>query len=151
MHPKYTQPCSSLSLDAMLCCISKFRLTPRLGETFFQVLNRSGLSPADVTLTLLRHNLVTDAENFSGCPLRLLPPAMPPRLPLPVVLDPPSPLAFIKVICVKPKVYAVARHYVTPRLDKVRVGLSVEQLLKRGITKRDIREWKRDGVLELSA
>lgn len=107
----------------------------------------AGADQADVVLALLQIGELRLVSSLVGRPVRLCPPAVPPRVPLPV----PS-------RALGPDDRVVARVDRNPRLPTtpayqryraLRPGLTVRQVLTRGATRRDLRELVRSGHLEI--
>jgi hypothetical protein len=122
------------------------------GTTITATINDHNLGQADLVLALLRGppTLHAAAEALVGRPIVRLPPVMP--KPLPKLPPPPeTPLADRrKVLAVAPN----PRLPTTPafhRYREVRVGRTVAQLLRRGVTRKDVREAVRNGWVRLSA
>jgi hypothetical protein len=111
-------------------------------EAVTEYLRAHGLaapSRADVVLALLRVNTqqsLAAAEGIVGRPVTRCPPAIPLWPPKPVVRAPRA-----------PRVKAVGRNPCLPtsgafqRYRTVRVGMTRDQLLARGVTHRDLRKW----------
>jgi hypothetical protein len=102
----------------------------------------------DVVLALLRINSrdsLEAAEKLTGRPITRCPPQLPPWPPVPV--RPPQGVA---------RVIKIARNPCLPttpafqRYRLVKLGLTREQLLVRGVTARDLRVWMRAGHLEFT-
>lgn len=98
----------------------------------------------DVILALLRLGHRKAAEQLLGKPVTVCPPWVPPRSPAPVAK------------LQGPRVRRVGRNPCLPTTDafqrfrQIRVGMTQDQLESRGITKRDIRLWRRAGHLEIA-
>jgi hypothetical protein len=109
----------------------------------------SNLLTVDLVLVLLRAGLVADAEVVAGCPIQYGPS---PRLrPLPLAPSPPS--------RPDPDARRITQVVPNPRLPTtpswgrfrcLRPGMTVAQALRRGVTRRDLREAVRRRWVELS-
>lgn len=108
---------------------------------YLRVLGLEEPSRADLVLALLRVNTpqsLAAAEGIVGRPVTRCPPSIPPWPPKPVAKAPRA-----------PTVRKVARNPCLPttpafqRYREVRVGMTRDQLLARGITHRDLRKWAR--------
>ena len=99
---------------------------------------------ASIGLALLRMHNREAAEEVLGVKIKMCPPAVPPRVPLPVRRER------------EPQVLWFATGNpcggtMRERYSKLRVGMTLSQLLTRGITKRDIRVWQQRGMLEMGS
>lgn len=101
----------------------------------------------DIVLALLRINTpesLARASKLAGIEITKCPPAVPPW--------PPKPVAARAVV----KVVRVGRNPCLPttgafqKFRMVRVGMTREQLKKRGLDNRDIRQWTNQGHIEWS-
>ena len=101
---------------------------------------------ADVALALLRMNTpdsLAEAERLLGIKIKRCPPAVPPWPPKP------APTSKVKkVLRVGPSPYA-AGSAPEARFKSVRVGMTVDQLHARGVSDRDVAQWRRQGLLEI--
>lgn len=111
-------------------------------RSLYSSLQARGLCQADVLFTLLpfRSEPVFEEaiQSILGRPIETCPPAVPPRVPAPVRARPRGP-DDRRVTRVGPN----PRLPTTPafqRYRKIRVGLSVAQLLSRGVTRKDMRQ-----------
>lgn len=117
---------------------------PRLREYFAaQGVDPEGVCQADVVLALLRLGDREAAERALGRPIERCPPAVPPWPPRPA---PRAPAAA--------QVSSVQLNPCIPTTDAWRryrlVGLNMteQQLLSRGVTRRDLTRWTRLGYIE---
>jgi hypothetical protein len=97
-----------------------------------------------IGLALLRMNYREAAEEALGVKIKVCPAAVPPRVPAPVRRERESRvLWFVSG--------EACGRTMQERFAKLRVGMTLSQLLTRGITKRDIRVWRQRGILEMSS
>jgi hypothetical protein len=116
-------------LARYFCITSKTNLKELEG-----LLQVRGLCQADAVLALLRGDYLDAAGRLTGHAVERLPPAMPPRLPAPVARAPEQ--ARVKSVRENPIRPTTPMH---ARYREFRIGRTVEQLLARGLTRRDIR------------
>lgn len=101
----------------------------------------------DVILALLRVGTAdarSAAEQIVGRPITTCPPAVPPRRPLPVARQ--SEVPRVRRVDRDPPVMASSAR---ERFGLIKVGMTVDQMLSRGVTRRDIRYWTKKGYLEV--
>ena len=125
----------------------KFSADPPELEAYFKEHGIAQPSRADVVLALLRINTpdsLRAAEVLAGVAIERCPPWAPPWPPKPVQRRP------------QPRVVRMRTdnpHYPSSELHArfrlVRLGMTVEQMMARGITKRDIRQWIKLSALEI--
>lgn len=99
------------------------------------------LTRTDIALALLRINTeasLAAAEALMGVRVKKLPPAIPPWPPKPVVSAKPAP----RVVQVNHS-RGFTQTEAAERFRWVKPGMTVEQLVQRGISRRDIRTWTR--------
>lgn len=104
---------------------------------------------ADLVLMLLRigtPEALRRAEKLAGVAITRCPPAVPPWPPKPVQRTPAAPRVTARV----PNNPLVRSSGAYQRFAQVKVGMTVEQLLSRGITRRDIRCWRARQYLEIA-
>jgi len=104
------------------------------------------LTRTDVALALLRINSVASlkaAEQLMGIRITKCPPCIPPWPPLPVKTR-----ATKKVLRVN--YTKTPRAPADRRFRLIKPNMTVEQLLKRGVTHRDIRRWSRTGRIVMT-
>lgn len=113
-------------------------------------------SSADVVLALLRINTAESLEVASeivGRPITVCPPAIPPWPPKPV--NESARKAQRDADKTSRVVTKVGRNPCLPttgafqRFHHVRVGMTEDQLLRRGLTRRDLRVWAKKGAIAL--
>lgn len=96
----------------------------------------------DVVLSLLNTNTpksLAKVEKIIGRPITYCPPAVPPWPPKPVI------------IVSKPKVRKVQPGTQCKKLDQVRIGWTLDQIIERlGVTRRDVKHWIKRRYLEVS-
>lgn len=109
-------------------------------------LRAEDLLPVDVVLMLLRIGSPEALEHvtkITGHPITHCPPAVPPWPPKPVAKTKRGP------ILVRVEANAYPRQTsMHDRFAKVRLGMTREQLLTRGVTARDIRYWQKNDRIE---
>jgi len=145
---KYRLAVLSMPVRAQLYLRDTFQLDRTL--SLYSALRARGLSQADVVFSLLRHNApwaVKAVETLIGRPITILPPAVPPRTPKPATIPP---RVGDRRIIVK-----VERNPRLPTTDsfqryrELRPGRTLEQCLRRGVTRKDLREAMRSGWVEV--
>lgn len=107
------------------------------------------ITRVDVALALLKLNTrsaIKSAEQILGVPIRQCPPAVPPWPPKAVVVREGKALRVTKVAHPNPCYPGRDTHR---RFALVRKGMTEEQLLAKGITRRDIADWTRRGYVEM--
>lgn len=150
MLPKYRLTIAALPYDVRAHLRSRFTLPG--DASLYSGLHAAGLGQADVVMELLRLGTPAAHEGIAllvGRPVTVLPPAVPPRIPLPV-----RPRAKEPDDRVVLSVGRNPRLPTTPSFQRYRLiqaGLSVAQLLKRGVTRRDLRELTSGGHIQLEA
>jgi hypothetical protein len=112
-------------------------------ELYFSHVGTSGpLSTIDFALALLRINTeesLRAAESITGLTIKVYPSGLPPW--------PPKEAAVQR----SPVLVRIERNPCLPTTDafqryrKLRIGMTAEQLVARGVTKRDLRLWARAG------
>lgn len=118
-------------------------LPPVAGRGLIRLLERGGFCQADLALALLHVQEYAACETLVGRPIVHCPPQTPPQplRPLPRTIKP-----IVAKVVQNPRLPTTDSWY---RFKLVRAGLSVDQLIARGVRKRDIREWVREGSVEL--
>lgn len=114
---------------------------------------RGGDAPVlrcDVILALLRLGRHSpqhraEVERLMGRPITTCPPAVPPWPPKPVARD--NRPRVVKRAMPNPCAPSSEAHR---KFNTIRVGMTVDQLAARGITRRDVRVWGQRGWLEIS-
>lgn len=104
------------------------------------------LCAADVVLALLRGDRLRSAELIVGKPVERLPPDT--RLrpePYPAPCYPNGATVRVSRVSRNPKLPTTAAFQ---RYRQIKVGMTEEQLVRRGVTRRDIRQAVRDGHVE---
>lgn len=100
-------------------------------------------SRADRVLALLRTNTpeaLAEAEAIVGRPIKVCPPGIPPWPPKPASAAPRE-----------PKVTRVQRGTSSKKLEQVKVGWTIPQVIDRlGVTRRDVKYWQSRGYLEVA-
>ena len=140
MLEQYRDAVESLSKEGVTAIRRDFNLPPR--RRIFNTCESFGLCQADLVLSLLRHELIDDVEQMIGHPIEVCPPD--PRL-RPARKPDAAVTARVVSMAVSPKLIGARAR----RWASVRLGLTVENLLSRGVTRRDIRSWRRRGFLVL--
>lgn len=124
-------------------------LGPR--DSLRSALVRHTYGPADVCLALLRCGLIAQAEAVAGVRLRRLPPdpRLRPSLARPTVAERGSnPDPVVTRVGPNPRLPTTDAYQ---RYRRIAVGMTVSQLLRRGVTRRDLRELSRAGHVELAS
>jgi hypothetical protein len=106
-------------------------------------------SRADTVLALLRigtPDALREAELIVGKPIHRCPPAIPPWPPKPIQRKLAEPRV-VRKADPNPCLPATDAHR---RFGKIKVGMTLHDLLERGLSRRDIRVWIKRGVLEVS-
>jgi hypothetical protein len=101
-------------------------------------------SRADTVLALLRINTpeaLRAAEVIVGRPISRCPPCIPPWPPKPVQR---APTPRVVRVGDNPHYPSSSPHH---RFSQVKVGMTLDQLARRGISRRDIREWVKAEVV----
>lgn len=149
MLEKYREKISAMCDEAVEAVSEGLRL-PADGETLYDALERQGCSQADVALVLLR-----DGRPQCRAALAVLVGREVQVVPPPEVWPRPYPRLPGETGPDARRVLRVERNPRLPttgafqRYKNIRVGLTVAQLLARGVTRRDIREVVAAGVVEL--
>ena len=133
-------------------------------QYIYDVLEASGRSQADVVLALIRDESQASlraAETLMGCPIKRCPTGLrnaPPEKSLYARAQwalgllgpeptPPSDLRRVVMLARNPRLPT------TPSFQRFRllkIGMTVAQFLSRGGSRRDVREWTREGSVVLS-
>lgn len=106
-----------------------------------------GPGRADTVLALLRigtREALSEAELIVGKPITRCPPAVPPWPPKPARSEEHRVVVRVERNPCLPTTDAFQR------FKKIRVGMTEPQVLRRGVTKRDIRRWSKSRAIELS-
>lgn len=145
MLERYRDIICALPPRVALLLTRQLQLPRAFGGRLYRVLEEGGYCQADIALALLHSREYAACEALVGRPIVHLPYSRPPepRRPLPRRQEALT-------------VVAVARNPRLPTTDAfqrfraIKVGLSVEQLLVRGVRTRDLREWTREGSVKLA-
>ena len=142
-HSRYQYACSQLSESARRILEQAFAL-PRRGSIFSRLIN-ANVSHADTTLTLLHANERAAVELLIGHPITICPPCLRQRfatIPRARVMRQvitfigPNPHLFQNCSAQNPDPIAL-------RYARLRIGMTIEQALNRGIFLADLRYWSR--------
>ena len=145
MHPSYMRAVLALSTEGRKVLERDFQL-PRKGGLFFRLVNAHA-DQASVVLSLLRAGKWDDITRFVGHPVPVVGPGALSRTSDPVKTErtPDEERVVDWVSNSNPRILSDGFH----RFALIRVGMTVEQLLTRGVRRRDIREWQQEGTLRL--
>lgn len=146
MLEKYRTAVRQLPTPVQSAVTSYFGLP---GDDLYEELVQIGASQADIVLAILHTeppNMVTGIQSLVTGNYSVLPPTMQlTPLPYPKPVSPSGPDARrVLMVAPNPKLPTTDAHQ---RFRLLRPGLSVAQLLRRGVTRRDIREWSRDSLI----
>lgn len=138
MQPRYARAILALPHTAVQILQKHYGLSNK--GSLFRRLRDAGLDHASVVLTLLEHKAFDAVEVLLGQPITICPPCL--QRMTPNV----EPIDERRIIYVAPN----PRLPTTPSFHRYRIlrpGMTVEQALVRGITRRDIREWTQEGSI----
>lgn len=128
-------------------------MTKELDDQVQEYLRANGISGAvlqcDVALALLRigtSEALELAQSKLGVRITRCPPAVPPWPPKPIPQAPREPRV-TKRVEGNPCVPSSDMHR---RFARVRVGMTVQQVIDKGATRRDLRVWRERGYLEIA-
>lgn len=111
-----------------------------------QDLARLRIGQAEVAMLLLSVDEVDAVERVCGVRVRRMRSGVPPRTPRPAKVAPRQAddrrLAYVRD-------FPDVRDRRPPRFEHARLGRTVAALVKRGVTRRDLRNWIRDGHVRL--
>lgn len=123
-------------------------LAEQLGEYVVAHGLSSPVSTADLILACLRINTeqsLSKAQELMGKTITKCPPHIPPWPPKKVVTE--RPKTVVRIAPENPCLPSTGAH---SRFKQIRVGHTVDQLLARGISRRDLRVWTKKNHLEFS-
>lgn len=151
MLQKYRDRISKLPPDARRALIEEFELdVPVTTKTLAKTLEACHISSADVVVALLHRNdklCRAAAETVAGVKIQTGSVAVPPAAPAPVTRPATLGGDGRKVAWHKQPNPATKGSKFAAHFALVKDGMSIEQLLTRGATRSDIREWlKRDWI-----
>lgn len=154
MREDHRQIVAHFASDAHLYLVDYFDVSAKEIDAlgFPGVYEEKGLGQADLVLALLRGDtpsLHAAAEELVGKAIQQLPPQPSRPLPAPVAKPEEPPADRRRVTRVGPN----PRLPTTPSFQRfrlIKVGLTVGQLVRRGVTRRDIREALANQWLELT-
>jgi hypothetical protein len=141
MQPQFMRNVLALSRDSVIELERAFRL-PRRGSLYFRLVEAK-IDHASAVLALLRVDDIPGVEVLVGHPIvvcprqRFITPALPPRRDVQV----------IKTVGANPRLEATVSF---ARFACLRAGMTVSQALMRGVTRRDIREWRAEGSITVA-
>ena len=143
MQPEYMQAVLQLSPPAKWELERKFQL-PRKGSMFFRLAN---IDQARVVLALVRARLWSDAALLVGHSVPVICPPCLLKLRAPIVAarTPDEERIVTWKTSANPRIVS----NMLARFNTVKPGMSVQQLLNRGVTRRDIREWIAEGSIKV--
>jgi hypothetical protein len=151
MQPQYMRNLLRLPIESKRILERKFQL-PRRGTLFFRLLD-AHVDHAQATMTLLGFGDKLGAEILLGHPITVCPPCLSQRFHQMVRARTPDEDKF--VIDMKPNPYvfqtASAERPEQPsaRYARLKVGMTLDQALRRGVTRRDLREWAAAGTITI--
>lgn len=153
MQPCHMRATIALSPEAIALLEQKFQL-PRQGSLYFR-LRDANVDQAQAVVILINHNLWDDVTLLVGRPVPVVCPPCLTRMNEPIVKLTPGEDDLLKVVWVGPNTKQAWRSRpggssdAHSRFALIKVGMSVRQLMMRGVTRRDIREWKAEGLLKI--
>lgn len=143
MQAQYMEATLRLSASARYVLERKYKL-PRLGSLYFRL---SNIDQASVVLALVDAELWDDVALLIGHPVPTLCPPCLTKLHAPTVMARTPDDEMIVTWKTNDKRGIIAPMML--RFELVRPGMTVTQLLLRGISRRDIREWRNEGSIKV--
>jgi len=152
MHPRHMRACLQLQPSAIRALEKAFWL-PRRGSLFFRLVE-AGIDHATAVVTLLHMGEREGAETLLGHPIQICPPCLTKRYwSLRIKSRTADEALFFSRVGPNPHPLALrsAERGVTAhdRYAKLKPGMSVDQALRRGVTRRDLREWSARGAIKI--
>lgn len=146
MLEQYRTKIDGMSQGVRASLSSAFGLGAGGSESLFDRLHSQKFTQADLVLKLLHLRHTKEAESIVGRPLTRCPPD--PRLhpkPLPSRLRTEDERTVVVGVAPNPRLPTTPSFQ---RYKAFRKGASVAQLIKRGVTRKDIREARREGWVQ---
>lgn len=123
---------------------------PRAGNLFHRLVE-AGVDHAQATLTLLYNGHYEGVEILIGHPVVICPPCLS-GMHISTASNMPTPPRSVDETRVIRSISDNPRLPTTPsfnRFEQLKLGMTVQQALTRGVTRRDIREWEREGSIRV--
>lgn len=143
MLKKYHDIVVALPRRAAARAAARLGLPPVAGRRLLSLLVTGGYCQADLALALLHVQEYAACEKLVGRPITH---CAPQPVPQPLLALPRTPRPIVVKVARNPRLPTTDAWH---RFNLVRPGLSVDQLMRRGVRRRDLREWSREGSVEL--
>lgn len=151
MQPRFMRNLLRLPLASQRTLERQFQL-PRQGSLYFRLVD-AGIDHAQATLALLGALDREGAEILLGHPITIGPPCLEHRFAQIIRKRTPDEDKIIVALKPNPHVFvhrsAERLETATERYAKLKVGMSLDQALRRGVTRRDLREWVANGSIKI--
>lgn len=126
-------------------CLERAYQLPRAGSLFFR-LDDAGVDHANATLTLLYAGEYPAVEILIGRSITVGPPCLSLRHSISTIERTEDELTILAAIARNPRLPTTPSFF---RYQHLREGMTIAQALRRGVTRRDIREWRNAGEIKL--
>jgi hypothetical protein len=134
-----------LPLSAVRVLENRYQL-PRSGSLFFRLLD-AGVDQAHAVLTLLHAEEDEAVGILIGRSITICPACLTRRFEPSIAAEvTPDDLRIVSTVSRNPRLPTTPSFQ---RFAAIKPGMSVAQLLRRGVRRRDIREWSEEGTIQL--
>jgi hypothetical protein len=151
MQPRYMRNLLRLPLASQRILEREFQL-PRRGSLFFRLAD-ARVDHAKATMMLLLHNDRAGAELLLGHQIVICPPCLSRRFAQSYRARTPDEDKIITKLGPNPHPHgqrsAERLETAFDRYAKLRVGMTIDQAIRRGVTRRDLREWAATGAITI--
>ena len=145
MQPRYMENVLRLPVSSIRTLERVFQL-PRKGSLFFR-LRDAGVDHAKAVLALLYSEDVTGAEVLLGHSITVCPPCLRRMYERTIYIKSIDEARVITVIARNPRLPTTPSFF---RYASLKSGMTVAAALSRGVSRRDIREWAKEGSIQIT-